>query len=257
MSLPPIEPYVETFFWLTTAWQKAVPSGFVREDDIKVWLTQQMLVATDRFGSVVSRPYPHLAKNIFDRMLETGTLAVQSNDVAGSYFCLETGPLAAFRNSCLAGNAIADQHGAIGARLFDDVFSVYAGDGEATVADNFEHFEDAAPASDRLVSFDHNKPEYEDIANGLRDIKEAVRTTDDLPATAEEREQIVNALGAAELLWQSAQLNYMQVKIGILMAAEDAARVLATTTKAAAAGLLVEAIEALFKAYTGIDLDHL
>jgi hypothetical protein len=113
------------------------------------------------------------------------------------------------------------------------------------------------PASDRIVSLNHNMPEYEEVSKGLVDIEEAVRTTNDLPATAEEREQIVKALGAAQILWQSAQLNYMQVKIGILMAAEDAARVLKNTAKAVAANLLVDLIKSLFKVQSGIDLDRL
>jgi DNA-binding PadR family transcriptional regulator len=116
---------------------------------------------------------------------------------------------------------------------------------------------DNAPTADGFVSFNHNAPEFEFISGGIDELKEAVRTTNGLPVTPEERDRIMIALDAAKVYWQSTQLKYLQVKVGILMAVEDAARVLASTAKATAAALLVDAIKAFFRTHTGLDLDKI
>jgi hypothetical protein len=49
----------------------------------------------------------------------------------------------------------------------------------------------------------------------------------------------------------------IQIKVGVLMAIEDGARILAGTAKAVAAALLIDTLKGLVKARTGLDLDHL
>lgn len=114
-----------------------------------------------------------------------------------------------------------------------------------------------APASDRMVSLDHNLEAYSKIASGLATIKEAVRSANDIEVEPEERDRIFRSLEAAQSLWSAAQLNYLQIKVGVLMAAEDAAKVLAGTAKAVASALLVDAIKAFVKGHAGLDLDSL
>lgn len=112
-----------------------------------------------------------------------------------------------------------------------------------------------APASDRIVRFDHNEPEFYQISEGLKIIRETIRSDNELGS--EERSRIETGLEAASTLWQATELKAIQVKIGILMAAEDAAKALKDTAKAVMAALLVDTIKAFVKSQTGIDLDAL
>jgi hypothetical protein len=113
------------------------------------------------------------------------------------------------------------------------------------------------PASDRLVSLNHNYSGYEEIRLGLTDVQASMREQNDLSVEPAERDRILNGLAAAEVLWNATQLKVLQIKVGILMAAEDAAKALVGTVKAVAAALLVDTIKAFVKNYAGIDLDHL
>ncbi len=111
------------------------------------------------------------------------------------------------------------------------------------------------PASDRLVPINHNAPEYSEIAAQLIAVKESVRGFNEAPEA--DRNRIITALEAAQTYWEALELKVIQVKVGILMAAEDAADLLANSAKAVAAALLVDAIKSFIKAHTGIDLDRI
>jgi hypothetical protein len=118
-----------------------------------------------------------------------------------------------------------------------------------------EAHQSLAPAADRVVRFDDNLPERIVIAKSFVEIQEAVRSDNSLEP--EERERVSVSLEAARTLWQASQIKVIQIKIGVLMAAEDAAELLKTTAKAVAAALLVDAIKSFIKNYTGIDLDQI
>ena len=114
-----------------------------------------------------------------------------------------------------------------------------------------------APGSDRVVRFDHNSEQFLSITVGIADLSEAVRGDNSLEIEPDERSRIVSSLNSALILWDAAQLKVIQVKIGVLMAVEDAGRVLASTAKAVAAALLVDTIKSFVKVHTGMDLDHI
>ena len=112
-----------------------------------------------------------------------------------------------------------------------------------------------APASDRIVSFDHNYAEFEEIEQGLRQLSEDIRGANSIPVTIEGRDRISRALDAAVLLWSALELKLVQLKVGVLLAVQDAAEALKSTAKAVAAALLIDAVKAFIKTHTGIDLD--
>jgi hypothetical protein len=71
------------------------------------------------------------------------------------------------------------------------------------------------------------------------------------------KDRIYRSLDAAWTIWQASELKLIQLKVGVLMAVEDAARILKGTVKAVAAALLVDTIKAFVKSHLGIDLDHI
>ena len=113
-----------------------------------------------------------------------------------------------------------------------------------------------APSSDGLVRFDHNAPEYAEIATGLANVREDVRGLNDSGVDPIERERVLASFDAAQTLWKSTQLKIIQVKVGILMALDDAVKILGKSAKAVAAALLVDTIKSFVKSHTGIDLDN-
>ena len=112
------------------------------------------------------------------------------------------------------------------------------------------------PASDRVVGFDHNNPNYAKISDGIAELREAVRVTNDSETNPEDRERILDALDAAQSFWHSTQIRVIHLKVGILLALEDATKFLASTAKAVSAALLVDTFKAFVKNHTGVDLDN-
>ena len=112
------------------------------------------------------------------------------------------------------------------------------------------------PASNRVVRLDHNNPEFAAIANGLAEVREAVREINDSDVDPEERERLLASFDAAQTYWQAVQIKVIQLKVGVLMAVEDAVRILGGTAKAVTAALLVDSIKTFVKNHTGVDLDN-
>jgi hypothetical protein len=111
------------------------------------------------------------------------------------------------------------------------------------------------PAANRLVNLDHNRPEYLEVKAGLAQLKDEVGGLNDLESN--ERNRLITGLNAAELLWEATQLKVIQIKIGIILAVEDAKEVLVKIGKAVGAALIVDALKALIKSQTGVDVDKI
>jgi hypothetical protein len=114
-----------------------------------------------------------------------------------------------------------------------------------------------APAADRLVRFDHNSVEFQEISRVIGDLTEAVRATNSPDVDADERDRVINSLQAAATFWDAAQLKLIQIKIGVMSAVQDATVVLKNTAKAVVAALLVDTIKSFVKTHAGVDLDAL
>jgi hypothetical protein len=118
-------------------------------------------------------------------------------------------------------------------------------EGEVTTIDN----------DMRFVKFDHNSEELLRIRSGLTDLRHAIEDADEIETS--ERSRLLSSLSAASVLMDAAQLKVIQVRVGVIMAIEDALAALGTTTKALSFALLVDGVKALVKAKTGFDLDIL
>lgn len=139
--------------------------------------------------------------------------------------------------------------------------------GLLSVEERFDHVEvdgnsefrvkGGVPAADRIVPLDHNDPNYRKIEDGLAEIREALRGQNDLDVSDAERDRLIASVSAAQNLWASAELKLIQVKVGVLMAVEDAQKALTKTARAVAGALIVDMIKAFVKSHTGLDLDHI
>lgn len=113
------------------------------------------------------------------------------------------------------------------------------------------------PASDRIVSLGHNRPEYDEVEVGLTELVSQVSAWNGNPDLPEERDRLLRTLEAAQTLWRSNELRLIQIKVGILMAVEDAQRAIGVVAKAVGGKLLIDAIKGLIKNHSGVDLDHI
>jgi hypothetical protein len=110
------------------------------------------------------------------------------------------------------------------------------------------------PAANRLVTLDHNRPEYQEIARGIEGLYEQVRQDNEVGDTAKERDRLLRSLIAAKELWSAAELHVIQIRVGVAMAVEDATNAIVKIGKAVGAALLVDLIKTFVKNATGIDL---
>jgi exonuclease VII small subunit len=120
--------------------------------------------------------------------------------------------------------------------------------------DKAEHM---IPASDRLVSLNHNSPEYAFVEQTLDELEEALRSINAGDFSLEEKGRLLAGLAGAKALWKATELKALQIKVGVLIAIEDAAAALSSTAKAVSVGLVIDTIKALVKSKAGLDLDHL
>ncbi|MFM5893963.1 MAG: hypothetical protein ACKOQM_05965 [Novosphingobium sp.] len=112
-----------------------------------------------------------------------------------------------------------------------------------------------SPAADRMVRFDDNEPEAISIASGLAQLSEDVRGANDPSISDDERSRVLGALERAREIWSSGQFKLIQLKIGVLIAVEDAAKLLKMTVKYASTALLVDSIKTFAKNHFHVDLD--
>ena len=112
---------------------------------------------------------------------------------------------------------------------------------------------EVVPASDRVVRLDHNLPAYTEVKSSLDELYEQIRADNAVGETPEHRDRLLRSLQAAKWLWEAAELRVVQVKVGIILAIEDAAEALRAVGKMIGVAILVDAIKAVVKACSGID----
>lgn len=117
--------------------------------------------------------------------------------------------------------------------------------------------EKAIPAADRIVTLNHNNPDYVEIAGEIERLKDYVRGINDPIVTPSDKSRIIKSLNAASVIWESASFRVIQVKIGVILAIEDAEDLISSVSPKVGVGLLVQAIKALFKNHFHIDLDQI
>lgn len=141
----------------------------------------------------------------------------------------------------------------------DDNYWTLSRDGfslvEAEMSDRKLPEDNQAPASNRVVRFNHNAPDAVEIALQLDDISESVRGANGVEIDELERDRVFAALEVAKEIWRSGNFKLIQFKVGVLMAVEDAAALLVSNAKHVSAAMLVDAIKAFAKNHFHADLD--
>ena len=103
-----------------------------------------------------------------------------------------------------------------------------------------------APTADGKVPLNHNQVEYVEIAEALESAIIEVLDTRTNEVSGDEHSSLVTGLKAARELWNAYELAVSQIKVGIVMAIEDAQKALKKNFKLVKGPLLVEAIKAFF-----------
>ncbi|MEL7719046.1 hypothetical protein AAG604_03275 [Citromicrobium bathyomarinum] len=106
----------------------------------------------------------------------------------------------------------------------------------------------AAPASDRVVSLNHNQTNYHDIERGFDQAIEIAQRSRPNSVSGDEHVSIVAGLKAARELWKSCELTELQYRVGILMAVERAEAALQQSFTLVKGPLLMEALKAFWEA---------
>ena len=106
-----------------------------------------------------------------------------------------------------------------------------------------------------MVPLNHNAPEYIEIRAGIADLTDQIREWNGDPDNPDERSRLLHGLEAAQRLWEATQLEYMQIKVGVIMAVEAVGPRLEALGKGVGWKLLIDAIKGFLKHYANIDLD--
>lgn len=142
-----------------------------------------------------------------------------------------------------------EQHGA---RYVEPPLVNEAGVGEdISVSDHAEA--ELVPASDRVVPINHNMPEYAQVRDGLANLRTQIHGNNEVGETAEQRDRLLRSLDAASALWDARELKLVQIKVGIILAIEDAGNAFKEIGKMVAIGILIDAVKAVVKACSGIE----
>lgn len=104
-----------------------------------------------------------------------------------------------------------------------------------------------APASDRSVPLDHNRPEHAEIAEALEMAIGHAQENRPNDVSGDEHASLIAGLRAARLLWDAYQLTEVQIKVGIFMAVESAETALKTSFQLVKGPMLMEALKAFFR----------
>ncbi|RYY22310.1 MAG: hypothetical protein EOP62_23425 [Sphingomonadales bacterium] len=105
----------------------------------------------------------------------------------------------------------------------------------------------------QIITLDKESGEFQQVQTGLEELIERVRGANDL----DDRDRILAGLSAAQSLWSSASLRLVQIKVGVLLAIEDATTALGSLAKGVGAGLLIDLVKSIVKNKTGLDLDNM
>ena len=191
---------------------------------------------TDKYAVTISEIREHFNFEIPDRFARIALADIYARELSTGYLTEES-----LENHTIALTAA-------GIKEAEAIIS-----GNESDISEFDIADHSVPAADRLVTLDHNSPEYQEISRELNNLKDALRLTNDAGESGGERDRLVDSLDAAIQLWSSSQLKILQIKVGVIMAVEDVGAALQKAGKAVGWSLIVELIKGYVKNKVGIE----
>ncbi len=113
------------------------------------------------------------------------------------------------------------------------------------------------PPSEMIFKLDKAESDYEAIRNTIREIRSALSSVNDISTDGNEHDRLVASLASAQTLWEAAQLKAIQVKIGVILALEDASAALSSSVKAVSVAATVDIIKSMVLRKIGVNLDSI
>ena len=191
---------------------------------------------TDKYAVTISEIREHFNFEIPDRFARIALADIYARDLSAGY---------------LTDESLGEQTIALTAAGIKEAEAIIAGN-ESDISE-FDTADNSVPAADRLVTLDHNSAEYQEISRKLKNLKDALRLTNDAGQSGGERDRLVDSLDAAIQLWASSQLKIIQIKVGVLMVVEDVGSALQKAGKAVGWSLIIELIKDYVKNKAGIE----
>ncbi|WP_395629306.1 hypothetical protein [Sphingorhabdus sp.] len=209
--------------------------------------------------SLVGAQVPdEVIESLMNRFLDEGVAEVVQDQFAGDYYKLNYEQLVETRDRNLVdGSSLVFKYAVVGNQFLHNAIAKFSSDDVDISRPQLDQPEAQIPAADRIVPLNHNEPDYVSIRRELREIIEAERGINDTDISAEQRDRIKKGLAAASELWEATELKLIHVKIGVVMAIEDAKPIFKETARLSAIDALIAAIKAFIKAATGVDLENL
>lgn len=242
--------------------ETGLPDAFMREHEIVEKLEAKIADVLSEFNVHNYADTRQMAGAMFNDLLESGGLDIEQDEVAGDYFQIPLDAYKAYRRNVVSSNEVILRSRRIGARFFPEAFEAFESqlmNGSTTPQGALASIADTAtaeiiPASDRLVTLSHNQPEYEEIQDRIDGAIQEVSTLQTNEISNDEKASVVAALKGASELWRAYQLTAVQVRVGVIMAIEEAQKITKKTFKLTGGTLLADAIKAFIKLTTGFDL---
>lgn len=247
-------PYIRAMF-VSENLKLRISTDYYRDNEIQFALERMTKELLKDTVIKESFDYTGFSSYLFNALLNAKVLIKDAPKFAGTYYQNDHQRFTDYRSEFLKSDGIYNTSRRIGQRFFADVFSGFLETKAETEAEGDTAMQ--IPAADRVVSLGHNEPDYLIVAEGLEELGEAVRSVNIEDIEEAERSRLLSSIYSAQKLWEAAELKVIQIKVGVVMVVEDARRVLASTAKATAGALIVDAIKGLLKARFNIDLDLL
>jgi hypothetical protein len=202
-----VEPYILAAFYNHYDGSSASNLGFARREAFIDDFKTAALSSVRNYSGNFDLDMESIAQGICDKLLVNGVIETEVDPLAGLYLSLKLDKFPSFRQTELAENPVYQRMQKVGTFLLTDAFA------NALAQDDWGDdgaMEILAPASDRIVTLDHNNPDIAKIRDSLDEVSEELRKDNsEAIANPDEKNRFIAQLKAAsELL----KLNRLSVR---------------------------------------------
>lgn len=204
-----------------------------------------------------------LKRQFFDLLVEKGAILTEGDDYTGSFAKMHVASKDVVLRKHFAELEEGQRLNKLGEEAWQNAllraarelgWKIIHEDATSNAVGIDEHAVSAmAPASDRLVPLNHNDPEYIEIRDEIEALHEEFRTSNEVCQSSDERDRIARSLDSASRLWSAAELKITQIRVGIILAVEDAIAALDKIGRASGKSILIDLIKNYVRTKSGIE----